>query len=163
LPQRARRNWQGAMPAQRLRVPGQARGHFSPISVVTLIRTDTRLDHSKKAEKVCSLSYRRAWTLHRQKMRLAVAASGAALMAGRGRGQPAGARAVARRVVASTSLDVALHLTSYDGLGFAHYALFLLLPLPPALVLLSGCAVLICRHYCPPRRYDLARRPQITR
>ena len=65
LPQRARRNWQGAMPAQRLRVPGQARGHFSPekitvtcespvgdVSVVTLIRTDTTLDHSQKAEKV---------------------------------------------------------------------------------------------------------------
>jgi len=56
MPKSGRRNWRGAMPAQRLRVPGQARGHFSPekitvtcespvgdISVVTLIRTDTTL------------------------------------------------------------------------------------------------------------------------
>ena len=46
---------------------GKPRGHRSPrkidvtrkltvvsVSVVTLIRTDTTLDHSQKAEKVCS-------------------------------------------------------------------------------------------------------------
>ena len=65
LPQRARRTWHRAVPARRLRVPEQARGNISPqkivvtcespvgdISVVTLIRTDTTLDHSQKAEKV---------------------------------------------------------------------------------------------------------------
>ena len=69
LPQRARRTWHRAVPARRLRVPEQARGNISPqkivvtcespvgdISVVTLIRTDTTLDHSQKAEKVCRLT-----------------------------------------------------------------------------------------------------------
>ena len=54
------------MPVQHLRSPGQAQCASSPnknhvtskspvgdISVVTLIRTDTTLDHSQKAEKVC--------------------------------------------------------------------------------------------------------------
>ena len=54
------------MPAQRLRISEQAQHETSPvknhvtskspvgdISVVTLIRTDTTLDHSQKAEKVC--------------------------------------------------------------------------------------------------------------
>ena len=53
------------MPAQHMRSPGQAQYASSPIknhvtskspvgdiSVVTLIRTDTTLDHSQKAEKV---------------------------------------------------------------------------------------------------------------
>ena len=53
------------------RATGKPRGHRSPrkidvtgkltvvsVSVVTLIRTDTTLDHSQKAEKVClTLSY----------------------------------------------------------------------------------------------------------
>ena len=55
-----------AMPVQHLRFPEQAQEKASPrkinatskspvgdISVVTLIRTDTTLDHSQKAEKVC--------------------------------------------------------------------------------------------------------------
>ena len=55
------------MPAQHMKAPEQAREDTSPakidvtskspvgdISVVTLIRTDTTLDHSQKAEKVCS-------------------------------------------------------------------------------------------------------------
>ena len=54
------------MPAQHMKAPEQAREDTSPakidvtskspvgdISVVTLIRTDTTLDHSQKAEKVC--------------------------------------------------------------------------------------------------------------
>ena len=54
------------MPVQHMRSPGQAQCASSPnknqvtskspvgdISVVTLIRTDTTLDHSQKAEKVC--------------------------------------------------------------------------------------------------------------
>ena len=66
LPRRVRCSWPCAMPTQRARVPEQARGHTSPrkihvtskspvgdVSVVTLIRTDTTLDHSQKAEKVC--------------------------------------------------------------------------------------------------------------
>ena len=53
------------MPAQHMKAPGQAREDASPaeidvtskspvgdISVVTLIRTDTTVDHSQKAEKV---------------------------------------------------------------------------------------------------------------
>ena len=53
------------MPAQHVKAPGQAQEDTSPtkidvtskspvgdISVVTLIRTDTTLDHSQKAEKV---------------------------------------------------------------------------------------------------------------
>ena len=53
------------MPAQHMKAPEQAREDTSPakidvtskspvgdISVVTLIRTDTTLDHSQKAEKV---------------------------------------------------------------------------------------------------------------
>ena len=53
------------MPAQHMKAPEQAREGTSPakidvtskspvgdISVVTLIRTDTTLDHSQKAEKV---------------------------------------------------------------------------------------------------------------
>ena len=54
------------MPAQHMKAPEQAQEDTSPakidvtskspvgdISVVTLIRTDTTLDHSQKAEKVC--------------------------------------------------------------------------------------------------------------
>ena len=54
-----------AMPVLHLRAPEQAREDISPykinvtsmspvgdISVVTLVRTDTTLDHSQKAEKV---------------------------------------------------------------------------------------------------------------
>ena len=57
--------WQSAMPGQHLRVLEQAQSNISPrkivvtykspvgdISAVTLIRTDTTLDHSQKAEKV---------------------------------------------------------------------------------------------------------------
>ena len=52
------------MPAQHMKAPEQAREDTSPakivtskspvgdVSVVTLIRTDTTLDHSQKAEKV---------------------------------------------------------------------------------------------------------------
>ena len=65
LPQGVYCPWQCAMPAQHLRISGQAQHDTSPrknlvtskspvgdISVVTLIRTDTTLDHSQKAEKV---------------------------------------------------------------------------------------------------------------
>ena len=65
LPLRVRCPWQCAMPAQHLRISEQAQHETSPrknhvtskspvgdISVVTLIRTDTTLDHSQKAEKV---------------------------------------------------------------------------------------------------------------
>ena len=65
LPRRVHRIWQCAKPEQCLRNPEQAQGCTSPrkinatskspvgdISVVTLIRTDTTLDHSQKAEKV---------------------------------------------------------------------------------------------------------------
>ena len=58
-----------AMPVQHVRASEQAREDTSPqkidvtskspvgdISVVTLIRTDTTLDHSGKAEKVCDLN-----------------------------------------------------------------------------------------------------------
>jgi len=58
--------WLCAMPAQHAMCSGQAQRATSPpknhvtskspvgdISVVTLIRTDTTLDHSQKAEKVC--------------------------------------------------------------------------------------------------------------
>ena len=58
--------WQSAMPGQHSRVLEQAQSSISPrkivvtckspvgdISAVTLIRTDTTLDHSQKAEKVC--------------------------------------------------------------------------------------------------------------
>ena len=64
-PQRVCCHWLSAMPAQHMKAPGQAREDTSPakidvtskspvgdISVVTLIRTDTTLDHSQKAEKV---------------------------------------------------------------------------------------------------------------
>ena len=68
LPQRVRCDQLSAMLMQRSRVPEQARGNTPPklkihvtskspvgdISVVTLIRTDTTLDHSQKAEKVCT-------------------------------------------------------------------------------------------------------------
>ena len=72
LPQRVCCPWLRAMPVQHLRAPEQAREDTSPekidvtskspvgdISVVTLIRTDTTLDHSQKAEKV----WRQAETL----------------------------------------------------------------------------------------------------
>jgi|APCry1669188879_1035177.scaffolds.fasta_scaffold09083_2 hypothetical protein len=65
LPWWARSGWLCAMPAQRLRVSEQARANTSPsknsvtskspvedIPVVTLIRTDTTLDHSQKAKTV---------------------------------------------------------------------------------------------------------------
>ena len=65
LPRRVHRIWQCAKPEQCLRNPEQAQGCTSPrkinatskspvgdISVVTLIRTDTTLDHGQKAEKV---------------------------------------------------------------------------------------------------------------
>ena len=65
LPQRVCCPWRCAMPVQHAKAPEQARGDTSPrkidvtskspvgdISVVTLIRTDTTLDHSQKAEKV---------------------------------------------------------------------------------------------------------------
>ena len=65
LPKRVYCPWQCAMPVQHLRISGQAQHDTSPrknlvtskspvgdISVVTLIRTDTTLDHSQKAEKV---------------------------------------------------------------------------------------------------------------
>ena len=58
-------HWLSAMPAQHMKAPEQAREDTSPakidvtskspvgdISVVTLIRTDTTLDHSQTAEKV---------------------------------------------------------------------------------------------------------------
>ena len=57
------------MPVQHARIPEQAQADVSPlkivvtskspvgdISVVTLIRTDTTLDHSQKAEKVCGIN-----------------------------------------------------------------------------------------------------------
>ena len=59
-------HWLSAMPAQHMKAPEQAPEDTSPakidvtskspvgdISVVTLIRTGTTLDHSQKAEKVC--------------------------------------------------------------------------------------------------------------
>ena len=62
------------MPVQHMKAPEQARGDTSPrkidvtskspvgdISVVTLIRTDTTLDHSQKAEKVWLLSEQGLW------------------------------------------------------------------------------------------------------
>ncbi|NRA42460.1 MAG: hypothetical protein HRU21_09185 [Pseudomonadales bacterium] len=65
LPQRVCCPWLCAMPVQHLQAPEQAREDTAPrkidvtsnppvggISVVTLIRTDTTLDHSQKAEKV---------------------------------------------------------------------------------------------------------------
>ena len=65
LPQRVCCAWPGAMPVQHARVPEQAqestpqakinvtsKSPVGDISVVTLIRTDTTLDHSQKAEKV---------------------------------------------------------------------------------------------------------------
>ena len=65
LPHRVCCHWLSAMPAQHMKAPEQAREDTSPakidvtskspvgdISVVTLIRTDTTLDHSQKAEKV---------------------------------------------------------------------------------------------------------------
>ena len=64
LPHRVCCHWLSAMPAQHMKAPEQAREDTSPakidvtskspvgdISVVTLIRTDTTLDHSQKAEK----------------------------------------------------------------------------------------------------------------
>ena len=66
LPLRVSCNQKSARLAQHMRVPEQAQEDISPakidvtikspvgdISVVTLIRTDTTLDHSQKAEKVC--------------------------------------------------------------------------------------------------------------
>ena len=38
---------------------------MEPISVVILIRTDTTLDHSQKAEKVCSLRKQQGHPLHK--------------------------------------------------------------------------------------------------
>ena len=65
LPHRVCCHWLSAMPAQHAKAPKQAQEDTSPtkidvtskspvgdISVVTLIRTDTTLDHSQKAEKV---------------------------------------------------------------------------------------------------------------
>ena len=65
FPHRVCCHWLSAMPAQHMKAPEQAREDTSPakidvtskspvrdISVVTLIRTDTTLDHSQKAEKV---------------------------------------------------------------------------------------------------------------
>ena len=65
LPQRVCCSRPGAMPVQHMRASEQAQDDISPkkndvtskspvgdISVVTLIRTDTTLDHSQKAEKV---------------------------------------------------------------------------------------------------------------
>ena len=73
LPQRVSRAWLCAMPVRHARVSEQARENISPrkidvtskppvggISVVTLIRTDTTLDHSQKAEKVCRQDARRS-------------------------------------------------------------------------------------------------------
>jgi hypothetical protein len=68
LPRRVCCAWQRAKPVQHARPSEQAREETTPagkidvtskspvgdISVVTLIRTDTTLDHSQKAEKVCS-------------------------------------------------------------------------------------------------------------
>jgi len=67
LPMRARRFRRCAVPGRRLGVSEQAQEKPPPrkidvtskspvgdISVVTLIRTDTTLDHSQKAEKVCT-------------------------------------------------------------------------------------------------------------
>ena len=66
-PSRVCCHWLGAMPAQHMKASERAHEDTSPakidvtskspvgdISVVTLIRTDTTLDHSQKAEKVCS-------------------------------------------------------------------------------------------------------------
>ena len=66
LPERVCCPWRCAMSVQHAKAPEQAREDTSPrkidvtskspvgdISVVTLIRTDTTLDHSQKAEKVC--------------------------------------------------------------------------------------------------------------
>ena len=66
LPQRACCPWRCAMTVQHVKPSEQAREDTSPrkinvtsyspvgeISVVTLIRTDTTLDHSQKAVKVC--------------------------------------------------------------------------------------------------------------
>ena len=60
-------HWLGAMPAQHVKASERAHEDTSPatidvtskspvgdISVVTLIRTDTTLDHSRKAERVCT-------------------------------------------------------------------------------------------------------------
>ena len=65
LPQRVSCNQRSAVLVQHVRAPEQAQGSSSPskidvtikspvgdISVVTLIRTDTTLDHSQTAEKV---------------------------------------------------------------------------------------------------------------
>ena len=67
-PSRVCCHWLGAMPAQHVKASERAHEDTSPakidvtskspvgdISVVTLIRTDTTLDHSQKAEKVCSV------------------------------------------------------------------------------------------------------------
>ena len=72
LPQRVCCPWLCAMPVQHLQAPEQAREDIAPrkidvtsnppvggISVVTLIRTDTTLDHSQKAEKVWATGCRR--------------------------------------------------------------------------------------------------------
>ena len=69
-------SWQSARPGQHVRASEQAQDRLSPekihvtskspvgdISVVTLIRTDTTLDHSQKAEKVWGqMAFRRAPT-----------------------------------------------------------------------------------------------------
>ena len=67
LPQRVGCNQTSAILVQHMKAPEQAQANTSPskinvtikspvgdISVVTLIRTDTTLDHSQKAEKVCT-------------------------------------------------------------------------------------------------------------
>ena len=67
-PSRVCCHWLGAMPAQHVKASERAHEDTSPakidvtstspvgdISVVTLIRTDTTLDHSQKAEKVCAV------------------------------------------------------------------------------------------------------------
>ena len=70
LPQRASCNQRSAILVQHMKAPEQAQENTSPwkmnvtikspvgdISVVTLIRTDTTLDHSQKAEKVWVLRF----------------------------------------------------------------------------------------------------------
>ena len=70
LPLRVSCNQKSARLVQHMRVLEQAQEVISPtkidgtikspvgdISVVTLIRTDTTLDHSQKAEKVCLCTY----------------------------------------------------------------------------------------------------------
>ena len=51
----------GSSPQTKINVTSKS--PVGDISVVTLIRTDTTLDHSQKAEKVCSSSRKRGRTL----------------------------------------------------------------------------------------------------